>query len=75
MQPEERDYARMEQEDLAALKRDFPELADFTSLEGLDDPRRYGELRDLGALTQGGVSCNEKAGKEQYPRPSDLCNS
>lgn len=42
------DYEALEREDLAALRAEFPELASVNTLSSLDDPTRYGELRDLG---------------------------
>ncbi len=42
------DYATIAKEDLQALKGEFPELEGLASLLELDNPERYGELRDLG---------------------------
>ena len=42
------DYADMEREDLAALAAAYPALGSLASLGELDDPARYGELRELG---------------------------
>ena len=42
------DYARIEREDLAALAAAYPTLSPLSSLAELDDPVRYGELRELG---------------------------
>ena len=42
------DYAQMEREDLAALAAAYPTLSPLSSLAELDDPVRYGELRELG---------------------------
>lgn len=41
-------YAIKEAEDLIALRAQFPELSGLTTLRELNDPARYGELRDLG---------------------------
>ena len=42
------DYERLAEEDLAALKEQFPALCDMTSLGELENPARYGALRELG---------------------------
>ncbi len=42
------DYAALAAEDLLALKREFPELSSLGDLTELEDPARYGALRDLG---------------------------
>lgn len=42
------DYARLAEEDLITLKEQFPSLSDMTSLSELENPARYGALRDLG---------------------------
>lgn len=42
------DYDRLIQEDIASLKRDFPELYKLTDITELDNPLRYATLRDLG---------------------------
>ena len=41
------DYERLEREDISELCREFPELK-LDSLTELDNPLRYGALRDLG---------------------------
>lgn len=45
---EPKDYSLVIEEDLRALKRDFPELASITDITELDNPMRYAALRDLG---------------------------
>lgn len=42
------DYEALAKEDLETLKREFPALHDLTTLLELEQPERYGELRDLG---------------------------
>ncbi len=42
------DYAELIRADLAALRSEFPELADMTDITELPDPMRYAALRDLG---------------------------
>lgn len=42
------DYAALAAEDLLELKRQFPELYALDDLTELEDPARYGALRDLG---------------------------
>lgn len=42
------DYAALAAEDLLALKREFPELEALSDLTELENPARYGALRDLG---------------------------
>ena len=42
------DYETLAKEDLETLKREFPALSAITSLLELEQPERYGELRDLG---------------------------
>ncbi len=41
-------YEEMERADMEELKRDFPALSSITSLGELENPARYGELRELG---------------------------
>ena len=43
----ETDYERLEREDIVELCREFPELK-IDSLTELDNPLRYGALRDMG---------------------------
>ena len=45
---EEKDYAKMLEEDLAEIKREFPELPENFSVTDIKDPLRFGALRDLG---------------------------
>lgn len=45
---EPEDYSHIIEEDLRALKRDFPELASISDITELDNPMRYAALRDLG---------------------------
>ncbi len=42
------DYSVIEQEDVKALKGEFPELSAINSITELENPLRYGALRDLG---------------------------
>lgn len=42
------DYEAMMEDELRALKRDFPEMRDAVSITELESPIRYAELRDLG---------------------------
>ncbi len=42
------DYEELIAKDMAELKASFPELADIGDITELDDPLRYGALRDLG---------------------------
>lgn len=42
------EYRRLAEEDLAELTAAFPAAAGLASLTDLPDPRRYGELRELG---------------------------
>lgn len=45
---EKSDYARIVEDDLAALRAEFSELSDIGSILELKNPVRYGALRDLG---------------------------
>lgn len=45
---QETDYSVIEREDVEALKEDFPELSGISSITELENPLRYGALRDLG---------------------------
>lgn len=42
------DYAALAREDLLAIKSEFPETADMKDLSELENPMRYGALRDMG---------------------------
>lgn len=42
------DYAELEKEDLISLKSEFTEVMYMKSLGELKNPKRYGELRDMG---------------------------
>ena len=42
------DYDAVARGDLAELKREFPELRELDHISRLDNPLRYGALRDLG---------------------------
>ena len=42
------DYDKIAREDLIALKEQFPEVGEITSITELDNPLRYAALRDLG---------------------------
>ena len=42
------DYEALAKEDLDQLKEEFPELSALSSITELDNPVRYGALRDLG---------------------------
>ena len=42
------DYAALAEEDLAALKNEFPELFSLKDISELENPLRYAALRDLG---------------------------
>lgn len=42
------DYSAIERDDLAALKKEFPELSGISRITELQNPLRYGALRDLG---------------------------
>lgn len=42
------DYGEIAERDLAALKEEFAELSELTSIAELPRPMRYAELRDLG---------------------------
>ena len=42
------DYSVIEKDDLAALKKEFPELSGINRITELQNPLRYGALRDLG---------------------------
>lgn len=42
------DYAALAASDLATLRTEVPEAKGLPDLSALPDPRRYGELRDLG---------------------------
>lgn len=42
------DYSVIERDDLAALKKEFPELSGISRITELQNPLRYGALRDLG---------------------------
>ncbi|MBQ7314880.1 MAG: hypothetical protein IJW83_02615 [Clostridia bacterium] len=42
------DYAALEAADIDALRHEFPELLSLRSLTELQQPARYGALRDLG---------------------------
>ena len=58
---EEPDYAKIIDDDIRALKEEFPELHSMTDIYELKNPARYGALRDLGLsakeayLASGGV--------------------
>ncbi len=41
-------YAELLEEDLAEIKREFPELPENLSITDIKDPLRFGALRDLG---------------------------
>ena len=41
-------YSEVERDDLAALKKEFPELSGISRITELQNPLRYGALRDLG---------------------------
>ena len=43
-----KDYSVIEREDVKALRGEFPELSGIESITELDNPMRYGMLRDLG---------------------------
>ncbi len=45
---EQIDYQKMMEDDLAALRAEFPELMTISHIAELDNPMRYAELRDLG---------------------------
>lgn len=42
------DYAEIVRADIKALSSEFPELKDLSDISELDNPLRYGALRDLG---------------------------
>ena len=42
------DYEALIEEDLRALKREFPELSELSHITELENPMRYAALRDLG---------------------------
>jgi hypothetical protein len=42
------DYSVIEREDVEALRGEFPELSGISSITELENPLRYGALRDLG---------------------------
>ena len=42
------DYAALAREDLLAIKSEFPECAGMKDLSELENPLRYGALRDMG---------------------------
>lgn len=42
------DYAALAEEDLCALKNEFPELISLNDISELENPLRYAALRDLG---------------------------
>lgn len=42
------DYSAVERADLEALKKEFPELSGINRITELQNPLRYGALRDLG---------------------------
>ena len=42
------DYSAVERDDLEALKKEFPELSGISRITELQNPLRYGALRDLG---------------------------
>lgn len=46
------DYGKTERDDLAQLRVLFPEMEGAADLSVLTDPRRYGELRELGLSPQ-----------------------
>lgn len=45
---DEHNYSAIIESDLAALRQEFPELRDITDVTELENPTRYGALRDLG---------------------------
>ena len=63
----ETDYERLEREDIAELCREFPELK-IDSLTELDNPLRYGALRDMG-LTPTEAYLATRKGRGQTPAP------
>ena len=46
------DYAKIVKEDIRTLSLEFPELKHLTDISELDNPLRYGALRDLGLTPQ-----------------------
>lgn len=46
--PAPTDYAALASEDLSRLRKEFPELSSLGDLTELEDPVRYGALRELG---------------------------
>ena len=46
------EYSRLIEEDIAELKKSFPELKELSDITELDDPVRYGALRDLGLTAE-----------------------
>lgn len=64
------DYAALAREDLLALKKEFPSLADMSSLSELENPARYGALRELG-LTAREAYLATTTPKAQIPHTYD----
>ena len=55
------DYAALADEDLKCLRDEFYELSDIESITELDDPLRYGALRDLGLTPREAYLATRKA--------------
>ena len=51
-QSDDGEYARLLEEDITELKKSFPELRELSDISELEDPIRYGALRDLGLTAE-----------------------
>ena len=72
------DYSILEQEDLDALKAEFPSLREITSVIELDNPTRYAQLRDLGLSAREAylaTAAQKKERTEAYDNRSHLHSS
>lgn len=58
------DYAALARQDLIELKSRFPELSEISDLTELDNPLRYGALRDLGLTPEEAYLATRKRQKE-----------
>ena len=59
------DYEALAREDVSSLKREFAELSALSSILELDNPTRYGELRDLGLSPREAYLATRTRGKEK----------
>lgn len=59
----ETDYAELAKKDARELRSEFPELSQLSSVTELDDPIRYGALRDLGLTPREAYLATRKSPK------------